>query len=114
VAAALQQLCLAPTFAVANKVAKARMRATSVSLMSFVWNLIGLGFGPLIVGTLSDCFGRALAGGSDPLALCRKAACADASATGLQYALIAVTGMFLVGAVLYAIASTRFKRDLAD
>ncbi len=113
-AAAVQQLYLAPTFAVANNVAEARMRATSVSLMSFVWNLIGLGFGPLIVGSLSDRFGHALMGGSDPLSLCRKAACADASATGLQYALIAVTGVFLLGAALYAVASLRLKRDLGD
>lgn len=115
IAAAVQQLYLAPTFAVANNVAEPRMRATSVSLMSFVWNLIGLGFGPLIVGVLSDRFGRALAeGGADILGLCRKAGCADASATGLQYALIGVTGMFLVGAVLYAVASIRLKRDLGD
>ena len=114
-AAALQQLYLAPTFAIANNVAEPRMRATSVSLMSFVWNFIGLGFGPVIVGALSDRMAKALpAGRSDYLGLCRKAACADASATGLQYALIGVTGMFVLGALLYGVASLRMKRDLAD
>lgn len=114
-AAAAQQLFLAPTFAVANNIVGPRMRATSVALMAFVWNLIGQGFGPVIVGFFSDRFGRAikLSQSADMLGLCRQAACADASATGLQYGLIAITGFYLLSAALFWISARRMRRDLA-
>jgi predicted MFS family arabinose efflux permease len=113
--AASQQLYLAPTFATANIVAEPRMRATSIALLSFVWNLVGLGFGPVIVGAASDRIAKGLVDGSftDVLGLCRKAACADASATGLQYALISITVLFLAGAALFLVSSRTMRRDLA-
>jgi len=115
-AAGAQQLYLAPTFAVANNVVEPRMRATSVALMSFVWNLVGLGFGPVIVGVLSDRFSGAmkLSSSADILLLCRRTACGDASATGLQYALIAVTVFYLLGAALFLISARSMRADLAS
>lgn len=45
-----------PTFATTQTLVPARMRAMSVALVLFFSNLIGLGFGPLGVGMLSDAF----------------------------------------------------------
>jgi MFS family permease len=82
--------------------------------MAFVWNLIGQGLGPVIVGFFSDTFGRAmkLSQSADVLGLCRQAACADASATGLQYGLIAITAFYLLSAALFWMSSRRMRTDL--
>jgi hypothetical protein len=45
-----------PTFATTQTLVPARMRAMSVAIVLFFSNLIGLGFGPLGVGMLSDAF----------------------------------------------------------
>lgn len=110
-----QQLYLAPTFAVAQNIVEPRMRATSIALMSAVWSILGIGLGPVIAGNLSDRFAAALRASSanDMLQLCRKAGCADFSATGLQYAMIsATTVIFIVSATLFLISSRTMRRDL--
>ena len=110
--AAAQQLYVAPTFAVANNVVEPRMRATAVAMMTFCWTLVGLGIGPVVVGVASDHIRAFLAaGGSDVLGLCHQAGCTDASATGLQYALIGVIFLDLIGIVMFVVASGRMKRD---
>jgi predicted MFS family arabinose efflux permease len=110
-----QQLFLAPTFAVANLGVETRMRATSIALMSFVWSLIGQGLGPVFVGVMSDHMAKVLTadGASDILGLCRAAACADASATGLQYAMVSITVLYPISAALFWMASRHMRRDLA-
>lgn len=50
-----------PLFAMIQTLVPERMRATSVALIYLFANLIGLGFGPLAAGALSDAF-RAAAG----------------------------------------------------
>jgi MFS family permease len=45
---------LAPTLATIQNLTPLRMRARAASLVIFILNLLGLGLGPLIVGTLSD------------------------------------------------------------
>src|SRR5262249_25687919 len=107
-----QQLYLAPTFAVVNVAVELRMRATSIALASAVWSIIGIGLGPLLVGLASDRFARALPKGSDVLGLCRKAACADASATGLQYPMIVMTAVFIVAGVLFLRSAKDMARDM--
>jgi MFS family permease len=111
-----QQFYLAPTFAVVNNAMDARMRATAIAFMSVCLNLIGLGFGPTLTGLLSDNFARALAhpAGADVLGLCvasAKGAC-DAGATGLQYAMIVMTGCYALGGVCFLVASLFLRRDL--
>ena len=54
VAAILRYSYLAPMFAVTQKLVEPRMRATAAALLLFVVNLIGYGFGPPVVGALSD------------------------------------------------------------
>ncbi|MDO7835596.1 MFS transporter [Sphingobium sp. HBC34] len=47
-------LYLAPCYTLLQSVAGARSRATAVALMTFLVNVIGLGFGPVLIGGLSD------------------------------------------------------------
>jgi hypothetical protein len=91
-----------------------RMRATSIAVFSTVWSLIGIGLGPVIAGVLSDTASTALKAnpGADVLGLCQKAGCADASATGLQYALTSGVVLYLLAAALFAISAGTMKRDL--
>jgi predicted MFS family arabinose efflux permease len=50
---------LAPTFALIQSLVSLRMRALASSIMLFILNIIGLGFGPQLVGILSDLFAPA-------------------------------------------------------
>ena len=119
VAGLFQQVYLAPTFAVAQNVVGPRMRATSVALLSFAWNFIGMGLGPVAVGKISDVMGRSLAASPalDVLHLCRPGAgagvCGDPSATGLTYGLLAIICCYGLGVVLYLISARTMRRDLA-
>ena len=54
IAAILRYSYLAPMFAVTQKLVEPRMRATAAALLLFVVNLIGYGFGPPVVGAISD------------------------------------------------------------
>ena len=48
--------CLAPAFALVQSLVSLRMRALASSITLFILNIIGLGFGPQMVGILSDFF----------------------------------------------------------
>jgi MFS family permease len=50
----LQSTYLGPSLAVAHSLVPASMRALTSAVLFFVLNLIGLGFGPLAVGRISD------------------------------------------------------------
>jgi len=45
---------LAPCYAMIQALAGPRSRATAVATLTFAVNLLGLGLGPLMIGTLSD------------------------------------------------------------
>ncbi len=47
---------LAPTFALIQSLVSLRMRALASSIVLFVLNIIGMGFGPQLVGIMSDWF----------------------------------------------------------
>lgn len=50
---------LAPTFALIQSLVSLRMRALASSILLFILNIVGLGFGPQLVGVLSDLFAPA-------------------------------------------------------
>jgi len=50
---------LAPTFALVQNLVDVRMRALASSIVLFILNIIGMGFGPQLVGILSDLFAPA-------------------------------------------------------
>ncbi len=66
-------------FAIAHSVVEPDMRAMSSALLILLINLFGLGFGPLIVGALSDAFH------------------ASAGNQSLRYAMLCMTPLYFVG-----------------
>ena len=52
--ASLQSVYLGPSIAVSHSLVPASMRALTSAVLFLVLNLIGLGFGPLVVGMISD------------------------------------------------------------
>ncbi len=56
----LQSMYLGPSIAVAHSLVPAPMRALTSAILFFVLNLVGLGFGPLVVGLISDLLKPAL------------------------------------------------------
>ncbi len=54
ITAALQNMYLGPSIAVAHSLVPASMRSLTSAILFFVLNFIGLGFGPLVVGIISD------------------------------------------------------------
>ncbi len=95
-AAILGPMYLGPTFAMAQGIAKPQMRALVSAILLFIINLIGLGFGPQVVGILSDALAPTYAHES------------------VRYALLAVV---VAGAawstVHYALAARTLRADLA-
>lgn len=83
-----------PLFAILQTLIPERMRATSVAVLFLSANLIGLGFGPLLVGILSDAFAP------------------WAGKEALRYALLALCPGYLWGAWHLALASRTALRDL--
>lgn len=59
-AAAISSAWTGPTYAMAQSLAPARMRATASAIVVFLLNLVGLGLGPLFVGVLNDWLGPTL------------------------------------------------------
>ena len=125
-----QYTFLGPSFGVMHNMVGPRMRATATALLLLVINLIGLGLGPTLVGWASDRFaartfdgfahqtgsfaalcpgGRGIAG--SPLDLAHQ--CADASALGVRYAIVACAFVFFWAALHYLLAARRLRADLA-
>jgi hypothetical protein len=57
---ALSLVFFGPSYAAAQSLAAPRMRAVAASMLLFSKALIGMGFGPLLVGVLSDQLAPAL------------------------------------------------------
>jgi hypothetical protein len=86
---------IGPLSTVIQGVAKVRMRAFAPALISMVFNLVGVGCGPLTVGLLSDAlaprFGRA----------------------SVRYALLFASVGLVAAALAFARGSVFLKADLA-
>jgi hypothetical protein len=79
--AALFGSCLlGPILAVTQMLAKVRMRSLASALVGVAFNLVGAGFGPLVVGVLSDLLAPALGTGSIRYALLVPATAASIAA----------------------------------
>jgi predicted MFS family arabinose efflux permease len=77
----------APVYAVLQEQVQLRMRATTMSFVYLLQNLIGIGFGAVLLGALSDAFEPAV--GHD----------------SLRYAIPAASGLFAAAAMCYAFAA---------
>jgi MFS family permease len=91
--AALGLVWLGPTISAIQHLVPPEMRAIASAIFLFVNNLIGLGFGTLIIGALSDAFAVRF------------------GAESLRYAILAGTSFYLLSAVLFVLSSRRLERD---
>lgn len=111
-----------PTYAsVHNRIAP-RMRATTTAILMFLSSAIGLGFGPLLTGMMSDRYARVGFTGED-YAVCLnhdalaaaaasvKQACAAASGQGVRYAIATVALVNILAALQYFLAARHLRGE---
>jgi predicted MFS family arabinose efflux permease len=113
-----------PTVAMIQNLVEPKMRATGAAFYSMLYAMIGYGFGPPFVGFLSDRMANASFAGGGFEASCPGgvapagsaealiAACATASATGIQRALMMTVAVFFLAAVCYLLASRTLRQDI--
>ena len=90
---ALSLAWLGPVIGAINGLVPAHMRATASAMFLFINNLIGLGLGTLVIGTISDAL---------------KGQYGDEA---LRYSAMVTTLLYVVSAVLMALAALRLQRD---
>jgi predicted MFS family arabinose efflux permease len=95
-------LYFGPTYGLTVNSVSPTARATAIALLVMLMNAIGLGLGPLVIGTMSDHFAAAALPGYS--AACHSAACQAASATGLIKALRLDVVLYLWAAVHFLLA----------
>jgi len=118
-------LFFGPTTGMIQNLLPPRMRATGAALYAMIYTMIGAGLGPVAVGFFSDLLAaRSFAG--DYEAACPAGlpppgaapeiarACADASATGVQQALMLSVAVFFLSSLLFLLASRTLRADLYD
>lgn len=113
-----------PTLTIAQNMVDSSMRASSSFTVAIVFGLVGIGFGPTLLGIISDhaaayafaagdfrqaCPGGAADPGQDPSLA---SACAAASAHGIQFAMTAVAALLVWGGLHYLLAARHLRADL--
>lgn len=93
----LGTLWYGPVYATAQSIVDPAMRATSAAVLLLIINLIGLGFGPLLVGAISDIFAGPLGMGA---------------AKGVQWALIISSLLGLISFALFWQARKTIREDM--
>jgi MFS family permease len=103
---------------VTQRLVEPRMRASTAALHSFGQTVVGLGVGSVTLGWLSDRLAaQAFAGEYAALCLGKKplpAGCIEASAHGLQYAMIAAGGVLVPAIGLYLLAARALPQEIRD
>lgn len=104
VAGLFHTMNIAAGYSVVHRTFSSRMRATAVALIMLGSAVLGMSFGPPIVGLLSDTFAAAAFGG-DYAGTCAKGAvlaeCRVAAGIGIQKALMWMSPVFLWAALHY-------------
>ncbi|WP_296450082.1 MFS transporter [Phenylobacterium sp.] len=85
-----------PALLAIQNLAGEQARATAVALVLFVGSALGMGFGPLTIGAMSDAFATTMGEGE-----------------GLRLAIVLVAVVDLVAGLAFWLASRRIKDDLA-
>ncbi len=93
---ALAYVWLGPVLSAVQHLVPATMRATASASFLFINNLIGLGFGTLILGAMSDRF--SLTYGDE----------------GLRYAILSALVFYVAAAVLMALAGKHLRREWVE
>ena len=86
-----------PVFASVQSLVLPHTRATAAAVLLLVTNLVGLGFGPLTVGVLSDAFSESIG-----------------AADGVRWALIALVGAGVPACAAYLVAARTLRAELAS
>ena len=86
-----------PVYSTTQGIVPPHMRATAAAVLLFMINLIGLGFGPLLVGACSDFVSKGLGMGA---------------AEGVRWALIANAMVGLIAAGLYWMARKTIREEM--
>jgi len=106
-----------PTLVAFQNMVAPDMRTTAAFIYFFVSTLIGVGFGPPLVGLVSDLFASAALPAGDFASLCTaprlEGACAAASAAGVRSALLASVLLYAWAALHYLLAARAIARDMA-
>lgn len=84
-----------PAFTAVFSMTPSHMRATNSALILFLSNLLGLGLGPLAVGLASDAYGAALG-----------------AAEGVRWALVSLSGVGALAALLFWFGARNVREDL--
>jgi MFS family permease len=92
----LAALWYGPVYATAQTLVPPHMRATSASILLFIINMVGLGFGALAVGALSDFFNFQMGLGE---------------AEGVRWALIVSGGLGLLSGLLFWMGRRYIRED---
>ncbi|WP_439470054.1 spinster family MFS transporter [Blastomonas fulva] len=104
-----------PTLVAFQNMVAANMRTTAAFVFFFVSTLIGVGFGPPIIGLVSDLYTGYAMDGAGLTALCAAdataAGCAAASAWGVRASLLTSLSLYAWAAVHYWIAARAIARD---
>ena len=90
----LNSLWLGPAFGTIQNLAPMRMRALASAILLFILNIIGLGFGPFLVGVLSDLLTGVF--GHD----------------SLRYAILIATGAYFWAGAHFLLAARTIRDDL--
>ena len=119
IAAAVQGSNVGPTYAIINNEFDQRSRATAVAILMCAMNLVGMGFGPLAVGAISDLiaartYGVGFASHCAGHAAFASAACKAASAAGLRDALCVASLTILWAAFHYWRAGAALAAETRD
>lgn len=108
---------VAPTFASVQNAMEPRMRASAAAIIFMILSLVGYGFGPPLVGWLSDLFSGWIAGdlGLSPMDCAPEALrgagavvarqCREASFSGLRWALIVDVMIYVWAGIHYLLAA---------
>ncbi|HWI87595.1 MAG TPA: MFS transporter [Sphingomonas sp.] len=105
-------LYFGPTYGLTVNSVGPRARATAIAILLMAMNAIGLGLGPLAVGTMSDAFANAALPGYT--ASCHSAACQAASAQGLVRALRVDIYFYAWAALHFMLAGRALRRTQAQ
>lgn len=90
---ALGLVWLGPTISAIQHLVRPEMRAVASAIFLFINNLIGLGFGTLIIGAISD------------------ALVSRYGAESLRYAILAGSGFYVLSVSLFLLSARRLERD---
>lgn len=95
----LNSMWYGPVYGSVQGLVRPQTRATAAAVILFIINLIGLGFGPLAVGALSDFYADGLGMGAGE---------------GIRWALMTSASSMLVAAVLFWTARGTIKGDMVS